>query len=161
MAVHYIYKIRHTASGKIYIGRTNDVVRRWKEHARGTGTKSSYISCAIQKHGVDAFEFDIIAETDDERVEELEQRYIRLHDCVVPRGYNLIDRAEGNCGHHRETREKMSASRTWARRSTAETTGQAREPDVHGSAQSSLRTTRCRRRRGPRSARTGDPTCAP
>ena len=106
MTVHYIYKIQHIASGKAYVGRTIDVERRWKEHTRGS--KSSYISCAIQKHGVDAFDFETIDETDEDGVEELERWYIRLHDCVVPRGYNLIDRGEGNCGHHQETREKIS-----------------------------------------------------
>ena len=108
MAGHHIYSIRNTVSGKRYIGRSRDVVRRWKEHA--WSGKRSPICQAIRKYGVDAFDFEVIAETDVDRVVDLEAWYINLYDCVAPRGYNLIDRGDGNCGHHPATCAKISAA---------------------------------------------------
>ena len=108
MTQHYIYSIRHKASGKRYIGRSKDVIRRWKEHV--WGSKSSPICHAIRKNGVDAFDFEVIAEVNEDQVEMLEAWYIHLYDCVVPRGYNLINRGDGNCGHHPATCTKISAA---------------------------------------------------
>ena len=111
MAQHFIYRITHKQSGKRYVGRTVDVLRRWKEHCWSWST--SPISCAIRKHGVDAFEFEVIASTDDdERVKELEEWWIFLHDCLVPRGYNLLATGDGNTGHAPESRAQMSAAHT-------------------------------------------------
>ena len=93
------------------------VQRRWKEHARGD---ISCISKALRKYGVDAFDFDVIDETDEDHVQELEVAYIQAYNSVAPNGYNLLEAGAGNCGHHPETRAKMSRAAR-GRRATAET----------------------------------------
>ena len=104
---HFIYSIRHIASGKRYIGRTIDVVRRWSEHARN---QTSLIGRAIRKHGIDAFQFEVIGETTKERAVEVETWHIHCYDCLHPKGYNLLGHGEGCTGHAPESRLKMSES---------------------------------------------------
>lgn len=59
----WIYKITNKINGKIYIGQSVDCKRRWKEHINGhweEGSGNSAIHLAIQKYGVDNFDFEII-----------------------------------------------------------------------------------------------------
>ena len=83
-----------------------DILRRWKEHAWSNGT--SPVSCAIRKHGVDAFDFEVIAESTQDRIKELEEWHIFLHDCLAPRGYNLLATGDGATGHDADTRARLS-----------------------------------------------------
>lgn len=59
----YIYLIFNTKNGKLYVGKTNDLHSRWTTHkkvARGGKLKYhefSAIHFAINKHGVEKFEF--------------------------------------------------------------------------------------------------------
>lgn len=63
----YIYKITNTINNKIYIGQTNDIKRRFREHKNlmygKVGNKHLY--SAIKKYGLDSFIFEIIEETED------------------------------------------------------------------------------------------------
>lgn len=52
-----IYKITKKENGKSYIGQSNDIERRFSEHKTKTDIP---IDIAIQKYGVNAFEFSII-----------------------------------------------------------------------------------------------------
>ena len=79
MSGHFIYSIKNRVNGKRYIGRSNDVLRRWEEHAWRTQQKS-LIGRALQKHGVDSFDFEVIDSAPENRIKELEGWYIHLHE---------------------------------------------------------------------------------
>jgi group I intron endonuclease len=120
MSTHFIYKITHKESEKSYIGQTNDINRRWKEHTKvknltslnnNNKAYSSYICNAILKYGVEAFDFEVVCECDIESVNDLEVENIAKYNTLSPFGYNLLNGGFAN-GHHQETRDKMSKSHT-------------------------------------------------
>ncbi len=55
--MYYVYKIVNSESGKIYIGITKDIARRWRAHkSRAKNNKSnSHLYNAMCRHGVDKF----------------------------------------------------------------------------------------------------------
>jgi len=84
-----IYKIENKVNGKIYIGQSIHIERRFQEHCRDSST--SLISKAIKKYGKDNFSFEIIEECSIEELNKLEEYYIRSYNSVVPHGYNIAE----------------------------------------------------------------------
>jgi group I intron endonuclease len=108
----YIYRISHKESGKVYIGQSIDVDKRWKEHSRA----GSRIGLAIQLYGMEAFEFEVIDEATDRLLaNRLEEDMIREWDAANPdKGYNVRRAASGGeAGMPRseETRKRISDGR--------------------------------------------------
>ena len=103
----YIYKITNRIDKKIYVGQTiRDVEERWKAHLH-KGSNCRYLSSAIKKYGVDNFEFKLVCITFDNQLDDMEIKYIKQYNSLVPNGYNL--RIGGNGGrHHAETKQKIS-----------------------------------------------------
>jgi group I intron endonuclease len=103
----YIYKIRNRIDNKIYVGQTiGDLERRWKTHLN-TGSNCRYLKSAINKYGMDNFEFKLVCITFDNQLDDMEIKYIEQYNSLVPNGYNL--RQGGNSGtHHAETKQKIS-----------------------------------------------------
>jgi group I intron endonuclease len=56
-----IYKITNKINGKVYIGQSINIERRWKEHISDK-RKNSLIHLAIEKYGEKNFNFEIIEE---------------------------------------------------------------------------------------------------
>lgn len=50
MYIGYIYKITNKINGKSYIGKTNNLIRRWNEHKSGKGG-TAILSKAFIKYG--------------------------------------------------------------------------------------------------------------
>ena len=90
----YIYCIRNKVSGKCYIGETakEDVSTRWKQHlnliSRGKGCPA--LKDAVQKHGLENFEFSVVVICFDEARFDLERHYIAKYNSMVPNGYNIL-----------------------------------------------------------------------
>jgi group I intron endonuclease len=103
----YIYKIINKIDKKIYVGQTiGDLERRWKTHLN-TGSNCRYLKSAINKYGVDNFDFKLVCITFDNLLDNMEIKYIEQYNCLVPNGYNL--RLGGNSGRHNaETKQKIS-----------------------------------------------------
>ena len=103
----YIYKIRNRIDNKIYVGQTiQDVEARWKDHLK-KGSNCRYLKSAINKYGMDNFEFKLVCITFDNQLDDMEIKYIEQYNSLVPNGYNL--RQGGNSGtHHAETKQKIS-----------------------------------------------------
>jgi len=103
----YIYKITNRIDKKIYVGQTiGDLERRWKGHLN-KGSNCRYLKSAINKYGVDNFEFQLVCITFDNNLDDMEIKYIEQYNCLVPNGYNL--RLGGNSGRHNaETKQKIS-----------------------------------------------------
>ena len=115
--IGYIYSVTNLINGKIYIGKTNNLRRRWNEHKYGY-TKTSILKRAIKKYGVENFLFDVVAEIPFDTTEELnsvldqlEIYYIELYD-TYKNGYNATIGGEGISFYHHseETKKKISRS---------------------------------------------------
>lgn len=55
----YVYKITNDINGKVYIGQTNDLKRRWKEHCNDK-RKGHLITLAIRKYGKENFSMEVL-----------------------------------------------------------------------------------------------------
>ena len=124
----YVYCIFNTINGKLYIGKTNDLHRRWLEHQRiARGGKQLYdeysvVHVAINKYGLDSFEFyEVQSFMSEEQAYEAEEYWIQFYKSRKPKfGYNATDGGIGvgsgpnsaNFGLKRseETLEKMRES---------------------------------------------------
>ena len=109
-----IYKITNKKNGKIYIGQSWDVERRWKEHKWNAkrGAKS-HLYDAMRKYKIKNFDFeqifvcfpDVIQQ---EELDALEQHYIDAYDSMNPRkGYNNKEAGRGG-KHSEESKRKLS-----------------------------------------------------
>jgi predicted GIY-YIG superfamily endonuclease len=87
-----IYKILNTNTNKIYIGSSNDIERRFKEHLyllKNNKHHSTKLQRSYNKtKDKNVFKFEIIEEVQDEsKLKEREQYYIDLYDAFNA-GYN-------------------------------------------------------------------------
>lgn len=113
-----IYSITHRASGKRYIGKSKNAVRRRYTHkwmlTRATPHKNvnRHLYNAVQKHGWSAFDFEIIeefTELDEEQVAARELHWMTVHHTCDRRfGYNLRRDSSTRMIVHEETRAKHS-----------------------------------------------------
>lgn len=81
-----IYKIENLINGKIYIGQSIDIERRWKEHC---SKNKSLIGKAITKFGQENFSFEILEECEKNSLNKKEIFYIQKFNSLVPNGYNV------------------------------------------------------------------------
>jgi group I intron endonuclease len=91
-----IYRIRNTITNKVYIGSSRDMFERRAEHRRLL-RKGEHRSVKLQrsfdKHGEEAFVFEILEEVKDKlRLCDLEQVWIDWYSASVE-GYNMSGRA--------------------------------------------------------------------
>jgi group I intron endonuclease len=103
----YIYSIKNSKDGKIYIGQTiQDLEERWRQH-RSKNSNCRYLRLAINKYGINNFVFKLICICFDDDLDKYELYYIKKYNSIVPNGYNL--REGGNSGkHNNETKMKIS-----------------------------------------------------
>ena len=110
--IHYIYCYINKINGKKYIGQTNNLERRKKQHIQDSihchkGHEISYelpFHRAIRKYGIDNFEYKIleIINTEDwNEVNSLESKYIKKENSLVPKGYNLQCEGTANKGKNK------------------------------------------------------------
>lgn len=85
-----IYKITNKINGKIYVGQSNNIKRRFWEHQnRGTASRIP-VDAAIEKYGSENFQYDIIEECPVEKLNERETYWIK-HFNSIENGYNLSE----------------------------------------------------------------------
>jgi hypothetical protein len=102
-----IYKLTHIESGKSYIGQTKGELRvRLNGHKSKNGCP--YISQAIQKYGMDAFQVSVLAEAETKpELNTLEVKYIKEFNTTYPNGYNLRNGGDGSY-HNEESKKKIA-----------------------------------------------------
>lgn len=98
----YIYRILNKINGKSYIGSTNNVERRFKEHIGAAHwTKSdSYnypLQSAFRKYGIDNFNFLILEEVSIDKTPEREQYWIKYYNTLTNSGYGYNQTLETEC----------------------------------------------------------------
>ncbi len=88
-----IYCIKNKTNGKIYIGSSNNIERRFRKHRTELNTQrhsNKYLNRAYNKYGKDNFEFIILEECNVEDLITREIYYIATHDSLKRnKGYNL------------------------------------------------------------------------
>jgi group I intron endonuclease len=112
----YVYKITNLINNKIYIGKTHNINKRWKQHIRDANPESNtikyYIHKAINKYGKDNFIIEEIFQTEREEIAlEKEIEFVKLFDSNNPKiGYNQTLGGDGVSGHiyTQEQRAAMS-----------------------------------------------------
>ena len=98
-----IYKIENKLNGKIYIGQSINIERRWKDHRKAInscGEEYKYpLYQAIRKDKLENFSWDIIEECSKNELDEKEKFYIKEYNSFVPYGYNLTSGGQDNFIH--------------------------------------------------------------
>lgn len=103
-----IYAIINKKTGKIYIGQSIHIERRFKEHIYQK-EPSSHIDRSIGKYGKDSFDFKILYECDESELDIEEKKFINLYG-TYHKGYNLTRGGEISPAKHPEIAKKISLS---------------------------------------------------
>ena len=110
-----VYKFENKLNGKIYIGQSRCIERRYNEHVYCE--KPMYeLDRAIKKYGIENFDYCILESFNTYNLEEVnkwmdekEDYYIQFYNSLHPNGYNLLSNR-----HHPEfseiTKERISTS---------------------------------------------------
>ena len=94
----YLYQITNLINGKIYIGQTNNIQKRWSNHKCGNAPHQ-VIARAIKKYGVENFKFEILYRNISiEEIDNLEINTIKEKNSLVPNGYNVSKGGGGTQG---------------------------------------------------------------
>lgn len=112
-----IYGIRHTSSGRTYVGSAVNLKARLRVHRNSLKKSvhhSRYLQAAWDKYGPDSFEF-VVLEVVQEKSQLLEREnawIVALHSADPKHGFNMCPTAGSQLGmrHSPSAREKMSAS---------------------------------------------------
>lgn len=92
-----IYKITKKDNGKSYIGQSNDIERRFREHI----TKDEIpIDKAISKYGSEAFTFEVLEECELSQLDEREVYWIAYYNTFKGFGYNCNPGGGNNRGEN-------------------------------------------------------------
>ena len=87
----HVYCITNLTNQKKYIGKTKDPKRRWRMHKSKQGN-SNILYKAINKYGIDNFEFLILKTFETEKeAYECEKLMIISLNTKTPNGYNITD----------------------------------------------------------------------
>ena len=90
-----IYKITNKINGKVYIGQSQDIYKRWYDHKKECRKKRKDIVlyCAFTKYGIENFSFEIIEECALEELDDKEKFYIKKYNSYIDwentNGYNM------------------------------------------------------------------------
>jgi group I intron endonuclease len=111
----YIYIIENKVADGCYIGKTNDMKRRWATHCKNALKESMYMTHlyrAMKKYGIESFEMRTLEEHDNEKyvLEVLEPAWIARMRDEGRNVYNMTDGGEGCSGliFSHEHRQKIS-----------------------------------------------------
>lgn len=120
--MHYIYKFTNKVNNKSYIGQTNNIENRKRNHKsesfneKASGYRLPF-HAAIRKYGWENFEFEVIEEIPDEfgieYVNEREKYFIQLFDTQVrsDKGYNVTFGGDGCAKPKLNFEEQVSLSK--------------------------------------------------
>ena len=111
-----IYMILNKINGKIYVGQAVDIAKRWRDHKirlRGNYHRNFHLQQAWNKYGENNFEFSVLCECKETKLNEFEQYYIfELNTKDTSVGYNSTYGGEGTRGH-RHSKETIEYNRQW------------------------------------------------
>ena len=79
MKISGVYKITNTITGDFYIGSSKNVKQRWRDHKKPStwnDNPNNPMYVDMRKYGVDKFVFEILAEVEEDKLKETEQKFI-------------------------------------------------------------------------------------
>ena len=83
-----IYKITNKNNNKVYIGQSQDITLRWRQHKQNYQTMSGwYEEARAESTNIDDFTFEVIQECKKEELDELETYWISYYNSIK-QGYN-------------------------------------------------------------------------
>lgn len=82
-----IYKIENKINGKVYIGQSVDILRRWREHRYSISKADTPLYRAINKYGLENFTFEVLEECEVNELDIKEVNYIIEYNSFY-NGYN-------------------------------------------------------------------------
>ena len=93
-----IYKITNNINGKIYVGQSISIERRWREHkTEYLNPKNSAYNCAlyqaIRKYNINNFSFEVLEQCSEEKLNEREVYWIDFYNSYRT-GYNMTPGGE-------------------------------------------------------------------
>lgn len=109
-----IYLIRNLVNGKVYIGKSNDIYRRIKDHISGLNRRSKkheneYFINSWHKYGKDAFSYIVLEECLYDSLKDRELYWINNYESLNrDKGYNLRLDSDSGMIPLEETRKKYS-----------------------------------------------------
>ena len=98
MAISGIYKITNQINNKSYIGKSKDIMRRWRQHKTepyniNADTYDVAFYRAIRKYGIENFQFEIIEQCPEDQLNEREKYWIEYYNTYMnhpnAQGYNM------------------------------------------------------------------------
>ena len=99
--IGFIYKYENKLNHKVYIGQTTDLVNRKSSHRYKAAFEKNKFYNAVRKYGWDNFEFDVVAQIEENTIESLanaldnlEVEFINRYDSFY-NGYNST--SGGHC----------------------------------------------------------------
>ena len=111
MKTSNIYVFTNKINGKKYVGQSVNPTERYKQHLRNKNNKHIIFYNAINKYGIDNFDFEII-ETNIpiDKIDDREKFWIKELNSMKPNGYNMTEGGEGTQGyvHTEESKQRMS-----------------------------------------------------
>lgn len=102
-----IYKITNLVNGKTYIGQSNNIERRFKEHQQKGESSRIPVDIAIKKYGKDMFSYDIVEECKLEELNEKETYWIKKYHTKED-GYNCNDGGSSQSSGENNGRSKLT-----------------------------------------------------
>lgn len=109
-----IYKIENLINGKVYIGQSIDIEKRWRVHKTELNNNKrvgSHLQNAWNKYEEENFKFEVIEECLKEELNKKEKYWIAYYKNNAYGVYNLTDGGDGIKNPDILTRYKMSIAR--------------------------------------------------
>lgn len=104
--MYYIYKATNKINNKIYIGKTNNLERRIKEHQNKKNQTNCLFYRAIKKYGIKNFDWKIIDIIEDNKANEREKYWINYYNSYYKNknsnGYNMTIGGDGGNGNSKK-----------------------------------------------------------
>ena len=99
-----VYRIYCASTDKAYIGSSFCMAERWRHHRaklqHGTH-RNAYLQAAWDKHGADAFVFEVVELVEADRLVEREQYWISTaRSSERAKGYNILSTADRSGGDY-------------------------------------------------------------
>lgn len=127
MKIRGIYKLTNTINGKMYVGSSNDILKRFRDHKRDLKSNthhSEHLQRAVNKYGIGKFKAEIIRiVAKEENIFLIEKEIIESYNSISREfGYNMsLPNELGGVEHNSEdSKEKMRRMRYKSHNGTTE-----------------------------------------